>query len=105
MTYGDHRKWLFRRAFVRAARCRGRSPCPEIGPSRESRPIPGTKARQTACRDRLGTDDLRLHLLELGVVDHALRLEVGELRELIRRARAGAHGALDIGAVRGILRL
>ena len=61
-------------------------------------PLTGTETRSRQRRDRrcLGrccpgsdasADDLGLHGRELGVVDDALRLEVGEAGELVRRAR------------------
>src|SRR5438105_4318648 len=42
--------------------------------------------------------DFGLEARELGVVDDALRLEVGQTGELIRRARSRSRCLLDVGA-------
>src|SRR3954470_13902585 len=88
---------------------------PQPSPSPDDRRAPATRSRARKCRpptrvegrhprprrDEVvywsGGDDLRLHRLELVLIDHALRLEVGQSRELARTTAATATSRADCG--------
>ena len=53
----------------------------------------------------LDADDLGLQALEFGVVDHTLRLEVGESREFVGGTGRRSGRILDVCALAAVLRL